>query len=232
MKTVAYCRVSTTSQGEDGVSLEMQESRLAAFSAANGYEQEAVFVETMSGGKASNRPELQKAIALACKVKGVLVVYSLSRLARSVKDTLAIAEQLERAGANLASLTERIDTNSALGKMVFRLLSTLNEFEKDQLSERTVSAMSHLRRCQKRISLRLPLGWDLAADGENLIPNAAEQETLARISTWRGQGKSMAAIARELEIAGVATKMGGRWSASSVRSILLTQTRRQQSIAA
>ena len=95
-----------------------------------------------------------------------------------------------------------------------------------------MSAMSHLRRCQKRISLRLPLGWDLAADGENLIPNAAEQETLARISTWRGQGKSMAAIARELEIAGVATKMGGRWSASSVRSILLTQTRRQQSIAA
>lgn len=61
-------------------------------------------------------------------------MYSLSRLARSVKDTIAIAERLERSGANLVSLSERIHTTLALGKMVFRLLSTLNEFERDQLA--------------------------------------------------------------------------------------------------
>ena len=226
MKAIAYCRVSTVGQGEDGISLDLQQTRIAAWCVANDYEQEAVFVETMSGGKASNRPELQKAIALACKSKGVLVVYSLSRLPRSVKDTLAIVEQLERASCNLASITERIDTVSALGKMVFRLLSTLNEFEKDQLSERTFTAMAHLRSSGKRISSRLPLGWDLSPDGETLVPNPAEQQTVATICALRQQGKSMAAIALELDAARIPTKMGrAKWNGASIRSILQRQQR-------
>ena len=67
MKAIAYCRVSTVAQGEDGVSLEMQRDRIAGWCVGNGYEQEAVFVETMSGGRASNRPELQEALSMACK---------------------------------------------------------------------------------------------------------------------------------------------------------------------
>ncbi len=186
----------------------------------NGYEQESVFVETMSGGRAANRPELLKALALTCKVHGVLVVFSLSRLARNVKDTLLIAERLEKAGANLASLTERIDTNSALGKMVFRLLSTLNEFEKDQLSERTESAMDHLRRTNRRISARIPLGYDLADDGGTLLPNAAEQGVIEGIYLRRSQGQSLATIAQSLQREGIATKTGGSWYPSTVRAIL------------
>lgn len=220
MKAVAYCRVSTAAQGEDGVSLQMQRDRIAAWCAGNGYEQEAVYVETMSGGRAANRPELLKAIALTCRVHGVLVVFSLSRLARSVKDTLVIAERLEKAGANLASLTERIDTNSALGKMVFRLLSTLNEFEKDQLSERTESAMGHLRRTNRRISARIPLGYDLAGDGGTLLPNPTEQRVIEGIRIRREQGQSLAAIANSLQQEGIATKTGGRWYPSTVKAIL------------
>jgi DNA invertase Pin-like site-specific DNA recombinase len=225
MKAVAYCRVSTTAQGEDGVSLDMQRDRIAAWCVANGYDQEAVFVETMSAGRAANRPELLKAIALACKVRGVLVVFSLSRLARSVKDTLLIAERLEKASANLASLTERIDTNSALGKMVFRLLSTLNEFEKDQLSERTESAMSHLRRSNRRISARIPMGYDLGSDGETLLVNPREQQLIERIHSARARGLSYAAIAQSLQEDGVATKAGGRWYPSTVKAILDRQKR-------
>ncbi len=223
MKAIAYCRVSTTAQGEDGVSLEMQRDRIAAWCVASGYEQEAVFVETMSGSRAANRPELLKAISLTCKVHGVLVVFSLSRLARSVKDTLVIAERLEKASADLASLTERIDTNSALGKMVFRLLSTLNEFEKDQLSERTESAMGHLRRSNRRISARIPYGCDLAADGRTLVPNAAEDRVIEEICARRAEGQSLAAVADGLEKAGIATKTGGRWYASTVKGILERQ---------
>jgi len=220
MKAIAYCRVSTVAQGEDGVSLEMQRDRIAGWCVGNGYEQEAVFVETMSGGRASNRPELQKALSMSCRVRGVLVVFSLSRLARSVKDTLLIAERLERAGANLASLTERIDTNSALGKMVFRLLSSLAEFEKDQLSERTASAMGHLRRSNRRISARIPLGYNLARDGATLIPNRSELRVIEDICRRRHKGQSLASIAGRLQLDGVATKAGGRWHASTVRAII------------
>lgn len=220
MKSIGYCRVSTSGQSEDGISLEMQQSRIGAWSLANGYEQTGVYVETMSGGRASNRPELQKALAAACKQRAVLVVYSLSRLARSVKDTLLISEQLERAGANLASITERIDTNSALGKMVFRMLSTLNEFEKDQLSERTTSAMNHLRRSNKRISGRIPFGYDLANDGETLTFNEQEQATITEMKQLRQGGASLRVIAQRLAEMDVATKDGGKWYACSIKAIL------------
>jgi DNA invertase Pin-like site-specific DNA recombinase len=203
----------------------MQQERIATWCRNNGYEPGTVFVEVMSGGRADNRPELQKAVARACKLKGILVVYSLSRLARSVKDTLAIAERLEKSGANLASLSERIDTNSALGKMVFRLLSTLNEFERDQLAERTACAMAHLRKANRRISSRIPLGYDLAADGNTLLVNPAEQETVRQICSWRQQGMTMVAIADRLHCSGVPTKAGGQWCPSTIRGILERQQR-------
>lgn len=228
MKAVAYCRVSTVAQGEDGISLEMQRERIGAWCVANDHELESVFVETASGGRTSNRPEVKRAVALACRVRGVLVVFSLSRLARSVKDTLAIAEQLDKAGANLASISERIDTSSALGKMVFRLLSTMNEFEKDQLSERTENAMSHLRRCNRRISARIPFGYDLACDGETLLANPSELRIIEDICVRRQNGHSFASIAKALGNDGVATKTGGRWYASTVKAIL----ERRQKVAA
>lgn len=222
---VVYCRVSTAGQRDEGVSLELQQERIATWCSHNGYVPHAVFVEVMSGGRADNRPELQKAVAATCRMRGVLVVYSLSRLARSVKDTIVIAERLERCGANLVSLSERIDTTSAMGKMVFRLLSTLNEFERDQLAERTTNAMAHLRRSNRRISSRIPLGYDLAADGNTLLINAAEQKVVAQICTWRRRGMTMVLIAEKLHASRVPTKAGGTWCPSTVRGILERQQR-------
>lgn len=225
MNAIAYCRVSTFEQRDEGASLDMQRERIAAWCAPNGYELDSSYVEVMSGGRADNRPELQKAITAACKLRGVLVVFSLSRLARSVKDTIAIAERLERSGANLVSLSERIDTTSALGKMVFRLLSTLNEFERDQLAERTANAMAHLRRANRRISSRIPLGYDLSPDGNTLLINPEEQKIVARICAWRRRGMTMDAIAESLHRTGTPTKAGGRWHASTIRGILGRQQR-------
>jgi site-specific DNA recombinase len=220
VKAIGYARVSTLEQVEAGVSLENQRERIEAWCVASGFALGRVYSETISGARASNRPLLQEALAEVCRERGVLVVYSLSRLARSVRDTLDVAERLERAGANLASLCERIDTSSAVGKMVFRMLSTLNEFERDQLAERTESAMAHLRRNGRRISGRVPYGYDLRADGRNLAPNGQEQEVLERLMELRAGGASFARIAGELEALGIPTKEGGSWHPATVRQIL------------
>lgn len=221
MVATVYCRVSTQAQGADGVSIELQRTRAEAFAQANGYELGGVFIEVQSGGRANNRPELQRALAEVCKNRGVLVVYSLSRLARSVKDTITIAERLDRSGANLASLTEKIDTSSAVGRLFFRLMASLADFERDQLSERTESAMAYLRSQNRRISGRVPFGYDLAPDGCSLRPNASEQSVLARMAAWRSAGDSYAAIARRLTEARVPSKTGGAiWSPASTYSIL------------
>src|SRR6185295_927090 len=109
--------------------------------------------------KADNRPALQAALEAACRGKAALVVYSLSRLARSTRDAIGMSERLHKAGADLVSLSERIDTTTAAGKMVFRMLAVLAEFERDQIAERTKGALSHMRNQGKRISGKIPYGY-------------------------------------------------------------------------
>ena len=225
MRAVGYTRVSTSLQSQEGVSLDAQARSIAAWCQAHGYRLESVYVETGSGARADNRPQLQSALRHACQGKAALVVYSLSRLARSTKDALNISEQLDKAGADLVSLSERIDSTSPMGRMVFRLLSAINEFEKDQLSERTRCVMAHLRQQNRRISAKIPLGYDLAPDGVSLVPNSGEQALIARIAAWRRRGWSLGRIARRLEALGVPTKNRACWYPATVRRILARQAR-------
>src|SRR5690348_16798834 len=110
MNAVGYARVSTDMQASDGVSLDAQKAKIRAWCEANGYTLAGLHVDAgLSGCRSDNRPGLQEALAAACKRKAALVVYSLSRLARSTKDAIAISERLAKNGADLVSLSERID---------------------------------------------------------------------------------------------------------------------------
>jgi DNA invertase Pin-like site-specific DNA recombinase len=221
MQAIGYVRVSTEDQAREGVSLDAQRAKIAAWAALNGYELGNVHVDAgISGHRADNRPALQAAIAEACSTKAALVVYSLSRLARSTKDAIAISERLDKAGADLVSLSEKIDTTSAAGKMIYRLLSVLAEFERDQIAERTTTAMQHLKSQGRRISGKIPFGYDLAADGEQLLENPAEQQVIQQIRERRQNGETLHAIAEALNLQGIASKCGGKWSHKVIRDIL------------
>jgi DNA invertase Pin-like site-specific DNA recombinase len=223
MRAIGYVRVSTIDQANEGVSLDAQRARIEAWCRSNDatLAEGDVFVDAgLSGKKASNRPALQRALDSVCKGGGVLVVYSLSRLARSVRDTLAIAERLERSGADLASVSERIDTVSAAGKMLFRLLAVLAEFERDLISERTLTALAYKRSKGERCG-QLPYGRGLAGDGKTLTVDAAERQALADIKRWRSAGCSLRVIAARLTDAGIPPKNGGSsWSHTSVAHLL------------
>jgi len=69
--------------------------------------------EGLSGKRADNRPGLQQAIDDACRFKRVLVVYSLSRVARSTRDAIDIAALLVRCESGLVSTTDKIDTTTS-----------------------------------------------------------------------------------------------------------------------
>ena len=191
------------------VSLAAQKAKIRQWADLNEYEVISIYEDAgLSRAKMSQRPGLHEAIADACKNKGALVIYSLSRLARSTRDTLSISEQLSKAEAELVSISEKIDTTSASGKMVFRLLAVLAEFERDQISERTKLALQHKRAEGKRISRYAPYGFDLSPDRQELLPNP-------------GEAKVITEIAKRLTEKGIPTKQGRKvWSAKVVRTIL------------
>ncbi len=221
MKAIGYARVSTTDQADNGSSLESQESRIRAWAEANGADLLTIHVDRgISGAKASNRPALQAALAQACKQKAALVCFSLSRLSRSVKDCCDIGQRLNRAGADLVSLSERLDTTSASGKLLFHLMAAFGEFERAIISERTKAVMGHLRTKGRRISGSIPYGYTLAEDGENLVPLPAEQKTIRLILTLRSQGRSLRAIAAHLESQGIRAKSGNTWTPQTIAGII------------
>jgi len=219
-RAIAYVRVSTTDQADHGVSLEAQEGRVRDWCVANGYALGEVFVDRgLSGGRADNRPALQDALA-ATRRGDALVVYSLSRLARSTRDTLEIADALDRRGADLVSLSEKIDTTSAAGRMVFRLLAVLAEFERDVISERTSMAMRHMRATGRYTGGRTPFGFALLGNGE-LLPVAEEQEVIAKVQALYAQGgTSLRKIASDLGQAGQLSRTGKYYLPEQIRRML------------
>jgi len=201
-----YCRVSTADQADFGVSLDAQTERIRGWCLINGYELAAVHVDRgLSGGRCDNRPALQEALR-SIKRGDSLVVYSLSRLARSTRDTLMIAESLERKGADLVSLSERIDTTSSTGKMVFRLLAVLSEFERDVVSERTSMAMKHLRALGRYTGGFEPYGFRRVDGALREVPE--EMVVIQTIHQLRDGGLSLRAISQRLSDKGVRARAG------------------------
>ena len=222
MKTaIAYIRVSTPGQVDEGISLEAQQAKAEAWCVANDVELSAVFMDAgISGKRADNRPELQKALQAVTECGGILVVFSLSRLARSTRDTLDIGERLEKAGADLVSLSEKIDTTSACGKMLFRMLAVLAEFERDLISERTIAALAYKKQQGKRTGT-VPYGYDLHDDQESLVPNSEEQRVIDWMVELRSEEMSLRKIAARLTTKNIPTKSGNaEWTHTAVNRIV------------
>jgi DNA invertase Pin-like site-specific DNA recombinase len=212
---IGYIRVSTEGQATDGVSLDAQRAKIEAWAVLNDYELTAIHVDAGISGKGmANRPGLQDALA-DCRKGSALVVYSLSRLARSTKDTIEISERLAKSGADLVSLSEKIDTTSAAGKMVFRMMAVLAEFERDQISERTSTAMQ-FKKSKGELVGAVPYGFELAADGVNLMENAGEQVVIQQAREMKASGLSLRKIAAELARRGFNARNGQAFQSTQI----------------
>lgn len=217
MRAVGYVRVSTQGQVQDGVSLDVQRAKLAAWVALHDAQLVAVFADEGVSGATSERAGLTQALATAKRERAALVVYSLSRLSRSTLDTLRIAGDLERAGCDLVSLQEQLDTSTPAGRVVFRVLAALSEFEREQLAERTRQAMQHMK-SQGRVVGAIPHGYQ--RDGDHLVEHDAEQRIVGLASELRAQGLSLRAIGDELAKRGAFNRAGRPYRAESVRALL------------
>lgn len=121
---IGYARVSTDDQNLD---LQRDALRLSGIQ---------MIYEEMASGKVSDRPELDHCLK-ALRTGDTLVVWRLDRLGRSLSDLVRIVTGLEGRGIGFESITEKIETTSAAGKLVFHVFAALAEFERNLIRERT-----------------------------------------------------------------------------------------------
>ena len=129
---IGYARISTAEQN-----LDLQRDAL------NGAGCERIYEEQASG-KNAERPVLTNCLK-ALRSGDVLVVWRLDRLGRNLADLVKIVADLEAGGLGLASLTEKIETVSSTGKLVFHVFAALAEFERNVIRERTLAGLKAAR---------------------------------------------------------------------------------------
>jgi DNA invertase Pin-like site-specific DNA recombinase len=96
--------------------------------------------EEAASGKNAARPDLEQC-RKALRAGDALVVWRLDRLGRSLPDLVQIVADLERQGVGFERLTEKIETGSAAGKLVFHVFAALAEFERGLIRERTQAGL-------------------------------------------------------------------------------------------
>lgn len=129
---IGYARVSTQEQ-----ELALQLDALTEAGC------EKIYQEKISGA-AKQRPQLE-AMLDQLRTGDVVVVWKLDRLARSLRDLVALVNQIQDQGASFRSINDQIDTTSAHGKFTFHIFASLAEFERDIIRERTKAGLEAAR---------------------------------------------------------------------------------------
>ena len=225
---VIYTRVSNSRTSATSEACEAQESLCRQW--CNSQQMTVLSVhkdQSISGAKTENRPGLDRAMTEAIKHKGVLVVYSLSRLARSLRDCLRLVDALHQKKADFASVKEQIDTSSPAGELIFHIFAALSEFERKQTSQRTSECMLAHQAEGRRMSDLPPYGYQVdQANPKRLIPYPPQQRIMRFIVSWRNQGMILQAISDKLNEGGdkfAPRKVSGqdsKWSYGRVQLVL------------
>jgi DNA invertase Pin-like site-specific DNA recombinase len=132
MRRFGYARVSTDDQN-----LDLQRDALNRAGCDRLYEEKA-------SGKSADRPQLEECLA-DLREGDTLTVWRLDRLGRSLPDLVRVVADLEKRGVGFESLSERIETVSAAGKLIFHVFAALAEFERNVIRERTQAGLTAAR---------------------------------------------------------------------------------------
>ncbi|HVV75893.1 MAG TPA: recombinase family protein [Mycobacteriales bacterium] len=194
MLTVAYCRVSTEEQAEEGYSIDGQADKLRVYAQLHDLGDAVVVADPGRSGKDMDRPGLQQILAMVEQghVANVLV-WRLDRLSRNLGDLILLADQFGQRGVALHSFTERIDLSSATGRMFYNVLGSFAQFYREQLAENVKLGLHQAAR-QGRWVNRPKTGYDLI--GGRLVPNAMAP-VVRRIFHLRARGRSFQQIENE-----------------------------------
>jgi DNA invertase Pin-like site-specific DNA recombinase len=220
-QVVSYLRVSTARQGTSGLGLEAQRVAVLAYCEAHGAEIVDEYREIESG-RHNERPVLRQAIAYAKKIKGILVIAKLDRLARSVSFISNLMDSdIEFAACDLPEAN----------RLLLHVMAAVGEAEAKAISDRTVAALAAAKARGTALGGLNPASRNLTQAarekgarnaGQSLKAQArdAYADVLPLIQSLKGQGFTLQGIADELTEQGHVTRTGGAWGPVQVFRVL------------
>lgn len=226
VRVIAYLRVSTIGQAEDGLGLEVQRDRVTEYAHAHGWQLLDIVQEAASGGvregevfSYEHRPQLLALMDRAERGEyDVLLVAKLDRLSRDHVTLVTLERRLQRAGVSVVSVAEA-NGDGPMAEFIRGQLALVAQLERAMILDRVGAGKAKAKAMGRHVHGRVPYGYH-SAHGV-LAPVPEQAEVVTRIFRDAIDVRSPGRIARELTRDDVPTPQGGKaWSPAGVRGIL------------
>ena len=219
MKLVAYCRVSSLSQ-EDNGSLQHQEAEIRRYCNYHKHDLVEVLHESRSG-KNTDRRQSQKMLDLLPEVDGV-IAFKIDRISRSVKDLLMLVEDvLKPANKALVLVDLEVDTSKPQSMFFLTLMGAMAEMERHTIRERCQNGLDRSKAEGKHTGggeNRYGYRYDPVA--KRVIECQEEQKVIAMMVSWYSvEGLLLDQIAARLNEQGILTKHGSKWNKTKLSAV-------------
>ena len=212
-----YMRVSTEDQAREGFSLPEQKERLEAFCKFKGYEIIDYYQDAGISAKTGNhRPEFERLKEdIKSKKINTIIALKLDRITRSIYDWENLITFLDENDAYLDCANDEVNTTTANGKMISRLLMSVSQNEIERTSERTKIGMAGAIK-QGHIPHKEPLGYK--REDKKLVIDYSTKDVVVRIFNLYYEGYSYQKISNLFN----SEKVLGRenWRDATILSIL------------
>ena len=149
MRTALYGRVSTSDKGQD---VGMQIREFHEFCERRQWQITGEYIDQGISGSKERRPQLDRLMSDARKRKfDAVLVYRFDRFARSMRQLVNALAEFQSLGIEFISLHEGIDTSTPNGRLVFGIMASIAEFERELIRDRVKSGIQHARAKGKRL---------------------------------------------------------------------------------
>ena len=212
-----YLRVSTEDQAREGFSLPEQKERLEAFCKFKGYKVYDYYQDAGISAKTGNyRPEFERLKEDALKGKiNAIVSLKLDRLSRSIYDWENIMKFCEKNNIDIICANDDINTTSANGKMISRIMMSVSQNEIERTSERTkIGLVGAIK--EGHIPCHTPLGYK--RENKKLVVDQTTKDIVIRIYNLTHKGYSYKKISNIFNKEEVLGKTN--WRDSTIYGIL------------
>ena len=212
-----YMRVSTEDQAREGFSLPEQKERLEAYCKFNGYKIVEYYTDAGISDKTGNhRPEYDRMLEDGKQGKiNMIIALKLDRITRSTRDWETLMDYLEKYNINIAFVNDDINTTTANGKMVSRIMMSVSQNEIERTSERTIIGLEGAIK-QGHIPARAPLGYKHI--DKKLVPDPLTKDIVVRIYNLYFEGLTYNTIAKLFNKEKVCGKTN--WKDTSILKII------------
>lgn len=219
-RVVIYARVSTEEQALKGSSIEDQVQRLKSFALLHDMEIIDIIREEGQSGKSMERPGIKRATELldTQQADGIAVA-KIDRLTRNVRDLIEFVDKYsDEKGYFIQSLSEYIDTSSAMGRMFLNLMGMFAQWERETIVERVKIGMAAKRLRGEVVGS--PIRGCKRGGPRNQFHVQDEDyiEIIKKIKDMRRKDMTLREIGKELINQGLYPKKGNteRWSPQQI----------------